>query len=75
MRERITFVHGPQDPFDPTQLRVEKNGLRITALKAAREDRLTFAFQELPQEVELPNCDTCQRAYWIIALESAKTMS
>ena len=51
MRERITFVHGAEDKFDPKQLTVEKNAVQVQNLKAAREDRLTFSFSELPQEV------------------------
>ena len=51
MRERVTFVHSPEDSFDPSQLRVENDTLHISSLKAAREDRVTFGFHELPQEV------------------------
>ena len=51
MRERITFVHGADGAFDPKQLRVEGDTLQLQSLKAAREDRLTFSFPELPQEV------------------------
>ena len=51
MRERITFVHSPEDAFDPSQLRLENNTLHVSSLKAAREDRVTFSLQELPQEV------------------------
>lgn len=51
MRERITFVHGADVAFDPNQLTVEKDAVEVQYLKAAREDRLTFGFSELPQEV------------------------
>ena len=51
MRERITFIHGSEESFDPKQLRVEKDAFHVTDLRAAREDRVTFGFQELPQEV------------------------
>ena len=51
MKERITFVHSPDDAFDPKQLRVEDDTLHVRSLKAAREDQLTFSFSELPQEV------------------------
>ena len=53
MRERITFVHGRHDGLDAQNLRLENNTLHIRGLKAAREDRYTFGFQELPQEVLL----------------------
>ncbi|MCJ1448294.1 MAG: protease B nonderepressible form [Stictis urceolatum] len=53
MRERITFVHARDDPYDPQQLRVEKDALHVENLKAAREDRISFGFQELPQEIWL----------------------
>lgn len=51
MRERITFLHAANDPFDPQQLRVENDTLHVSSLVAAREDRLTFSLYELPQEV------------------------
>ncbi len=51
MRERITFIHGINEEFDPSQLRLNSDTLHITSLKAAREDRLTIGLYELPQEV------------------------
>lgn len=51
MRERITFIHGINEAFDPSQLRLDNDTLHITSLKAAREDRLTIGLYELPQEV------------------------
>lgn len=51
MRERITFIHGSEDAFNPQQLDVQKKSLQVKSLKAAREDRLTFGLYELPQEV------------------------
>lgn len=51
MRERITFVHGADDAFNPEQLVVDKEAVQVRRLKAAREDRLTIGFSELPQEV------------------------
>ena len=53
MRERITFVHDGHDGDAHEQFRLENNTLHIRELKAAREDRFTFSFQELPQEVLL----------------------
>lgn len=51
MRERITFIHGINEKFDPSQLQLNNDTLHITSLKAAREDRLTIGLYELPQEV------------------------
>lgn len=51
MRERITFIHGINEEFDPKQLRLNNDTLHITSLNAAREDRLTIGLYELPQEV------------------------
>ena len=51
MRERITFVHDPEDSFHPNQLQLSNSTLHVRGLNAAREDRFTFGFQELPQEV------------------------
>ena len=58
MRERITFIHGAEEVFDPSQLKLEKNSLRLTELQAAREDRLTFGVDELPQEVREKHTST-----------------
>lgn len=55
MKERITFIHASGDGFDPQQLRIDKATLHVKALQAAREDRLTFNVQELPQEVLTEN--------------------
>ena len=51
MRQRITFVQEPQDSIDPQLLKVTANSISTGELKAAREDRITFGFDELPQEL------------------------
>ena len=51
MRERVTFIHGAESAFDPDQIQVNKDSIHIKSLQAAREDRITFGFQDLPQEV------------------------
>jgi len=51
MRQRTTFVHDPNDTFDPKQLHVQSDSIHVKSLKAAREDRLTLGLYELPQEV------------------------
>ena len=53
MRLRSTYIYDSADPFDPSLLYVEKNTLDFEFLQAAREERLTFGFNELPQEVSL----------------------
>lgn len=56
MRERVTFVHAPDDAFHPKQLELQNGTLRVKALKAAREDKLTLGLYELPQEVSNIKC-------------------
>jgi hypothetical protein len=51
MRQRITFVHEPQDGIDPKSIGIHTNTLSFSGLKAAREDRITFALAELPREL------------------------
>lgn len=51
MRERITFVHGADYPFDPKQFHLNNDTVHLSSLKAAREDQLTVSLYELPQEV------------------------
>jgi hypothetical protein len=51
MRQRITFLQQPRDSLDPKALKITKNAISTPELKAAREDRITFGFDELPQEL------------------------
>jgi len=51
MRQRITFLQEPQDSLDPRLLEVTSDSISTKELKAAREDRVTFGFDELPQEL------------------------
>ena len=51
MRRRSTFVHDPTLDVNPQQLYVSADRFVIDQLKAAREERLTFGFNELPEEV------------------------
>jgi hypothetical protein len=53
MKARITFVHDPEDAFDPAQLQIQNETLHVNNLKAAREVRITLGLQELPQEVRI----------------------
>ncbi|PGH13953.1 hypothetical protein AJ79_03368 [Helicocarpus griseus UAMH5409] len=51
MRQRITYIHEAQGKFDPDQLTLTDNSLSVRSLHAAREERATFGFKELPQEL------------------------
>ncbi|KAG8165855.1 hypothetical protein KVR01_004407 [Diaporthe batatas] len=51
MRERITFLHRPEDAVDPASIAVTGTSLTGPALSAAREDRITLALEELPEEL------------------------
>lgn len=51
MRRRSTFFYSGQLDFDPRQITVSKTSVGIQAFKGAREERLTFGFEELPQEL------------------------
>jgi PIG-X / PBN1 len=51
MRRRSTFIHDVQLEIDPKQLVLSGNKFGIKDLNAAREERLTFGFNELPQEL------------------------
>ena len=52
MRRRSTFVHEPGFQFDPAELTVTKTTVTHPGLKAAREERLTYGFNELPEELQ-----------------------
>ncbi|ESZ93721.1 hypothetical protein SBOR_5906 [Sclerotinia borealis F-4128] len=51
MRQRITFLQQPQDAVDPQNIIVSKKSITAKHIKAAREDRVTLSFSELPQEI------------------------
>jgi hypothetical protein len=51
MRQRITYLQEPEDSINPKLLKVAKDSISIEDLKAAREERITFGFEELPQEL------------------------
>lgn len=80
MRERVTFLHRRlDDTFDPSQLHLQNDSIRLTSLKAAREDKLTFGLYELPQEVfSISNAHrshTADPLLIFIAVASFKAMS
>jgi hypothetical protein len=51
MRRRSTFVHEASLDVDPRQLYLSGDRFVIENLRAAREERLTLGFNELPEEV------------------------
>lgn len=51
MRQRVTFLQEPQDSVDPKLLKVGSNSISTKQLNAALEDRTTFGFDQLPQEL------------------------
>ena len=77
MKRRITFIHKPDDQFDPDQLNFQKDSLRIKSLKAAREERWTTSLSELPQEVCIAEikCDVITEFCSRLALHSNNSTS
>ena len=51
MRRRSTFVHDAALQIGPAQLQLSGRQLHIRGLEAAREERLSLGYNELPQEV------------------------
>ena len=52
MRQRITFIQQAEDSTNPESLKVTTDSIVSTAnVKGGREDRITFGFDELPQEL------------------------
>ncbi|KAL2825656.1 PIG-X [Aspergillus cavernicola] len=51
MRQRTTFIQKSTAPFSPSQATLTQDALTIQNLDAAREERVTFSFDELPSEV------------------------
>ncbi|KAH6654186.1 PIG-X [Truncatella angustata] len=52
MRQRTTFFHQNEDAIEPTDLKVKGRSITGPAIKAVREDRFTFALDELPSELQ-----------------------
>lgn len=51
MRQRVTFLHKPEDAIDPAILKVTDSSLTGPVLTTAREDRVTLSLDELPEEL------------------------
>ncbi|KAJ5716360.1 Protein pbn1 [Penicillium malachiteum] len=50
MKRRITYIQRPDAPFEAQQAVLTSKSLTIHNLEAAREDRLTFDLDDLPDE-------------------------
>ena len=53
MRKRITYVQRPEAPFEREQTTLTTSTLSVRDLDAAREERVTLSFNELPVEVRI----------------------
>ncbi len=51
MRQRVTFFHRPDSPVDPGSLKITQTSLTGPTIEAVREDRITLALDELPDEL------------------------
>ncbi|KAJ5986488.1 hypothetical protein N7451_010853 [Penicillium sp. IBT 35674x] len=51
MKRRITYIQRPEAPFAPEQVSLLSNSVQIQGLDAAREDRITFDLDNLPEEL------------------------
>ena len=51
MRRRSTLIPSPGSDYDPSELKIDGRHLSFAGLKAAREERLTFASKQLPDEI------------------------
>ncbi|KAH8910043.1 PIG-X-domain-containing protein [Coniochaeta sp. PMI_546] len=52
MRQRVTFITKPVDALDPDKLSIVDGTLTGPLISAVREDRLTFALDELPGAIQ-----------------------
>ena len=52
MRLRSTFVLEAATPFNPDDIKINTQRLSLAGLGAAREERLTFGLEELPEELQ-----------------------
>jgi len=48
MRQRLTFIHKPEDHVDPAKLQITDYSIQGPNFDALREERITLALDELP---------------------------
>ncbi|GLI79425.1 protease B nonderepressible form [Penicillium ochrochloron] len=51
MKRRVTYVQHPETPFEPHQASLSSTTVSVRDLDAAREDRITFGLEDLPEEL------------------------
>ncbi|KAL4935896.1 hypothetical protein BDV06DRAFT_117496 [Aspergillus oleicola] len=51
MRQRLTYIQKPSAPYSPDQTTLTRDALHIQSIDAAREERITVGFDEVPDEV------------------------
>ncbi|KAL4966775.1 uncharacterized protein BDV14DRAFT_207843 [Aspergillus stella-maris] len=51
MRHRLTYIQNPSAPYSPSQTTLTRDALHIDSIDAAREERITLGFDEIPVEV------------------------
>ncbi|KAL4801017.1 PIG-X [Aspergillus venezuelensis] len=51
MRHRLTYIQNPSAPYSPSQTTLTRDALHIDSIDAAREERITLGFDEVPAEV------------------------
>lgn len=59
MRRRSTFIHSPENAYDPARIHVDGPEVSFSGLNAAREERLTFGLASLPDAI----VDVLTRSY------------
>ncbi|KAL2022565.1 hypothetical protein VTK56DRAFT_5172 [Thermocarpiscus australiensis] len=68
MRERITYVQKLGDSLEPSAIKVDGGIISGPEVHAVREDRLTFALDELPSELQTLLKDTHElHVRWVSA--------
>lgn len=53
MKQRLTYLLRDVSEFNPDQIDVSANSIRVNGLEGAKEQHLTIGLSELPYEVDL----------------------